>query len=67
MHDTQGWTPEGECVYIRQTTSAYIISDIYHLVHSNKIIQTLRQLLSFIYYSVGCGFQLQVLVIMFVS
>ena len=38
MHDTQGHTePEGECVYIRQSMSACVITNICHSLHSKNM------------------------------
>ena len=35
MYDAQGQTaPEGECVYIRQSTSARVITNMLHFQHS---------------------------------
>ena len=55
-YDAQGCTaPEGECVYIRQSTSACVITNIYHLRHSEKLPKPGGKLPNSIY-SVGCGF-----------
>ena len=43
MDDTQGRTaPEGECVYIRQSTSACVITNMLHFRHS-KICPNLKE------------------------
>ena len=44
-----------ECVYIRQSTSACVITNIYHFRHSEKSPKPEGELLNGIY-SVGCGF-----------
>ena len=37
-HDARGRAaPEGECVYIRQSTSAYVITNIFHFRHSQNL------------------------------
>ena len=36
MHDARGRAaPEGECIYIRQRTSACVITNIYHFQRQN--------------------------------
>ena len=37
MYDVQGRAaPEGQCIYIRQSTSAHVITNMLHFRHSNK-------------------------------
>ena len=55
-HDAHGSAaPKGECVYIRQSTSACVITNIYHFKHSEKLPTPEAKLLNSIY-SVGCRF-----------
>ena len=55
-HDARGRAaPGGKCIYIRQSTSACVITNIYHFKRSEKLSKPEGKLLNGIY-SVDCGF-----------
>ena len=65
-HSARGRTaPEGECIYIRQSTSACVITNMLHFWHSQNLPKPEGHCSAFLY-TVGCGFWLWVLVMMFV-
>ena len=56
MHDAQGRAvPDGECIYIRQSMSACVITNMLHFWHSQDLPKLEEYCLAFLY-SVGCGF-----------
>ena len=54
MHDTRGCVvPEGECIYIRQSTSAYIITIICYTSGTLKMVDA--KLSAFLYSNGNVG------------
>ena len=48
-HDAQGHAvPKGECIYISQSTSAWVITNMLHFRHSKNLPKPLRKMFSWL-------------------